>query len=134
MTNNETVDQSLLAEDLATKIPYTFGDMFLVKPLDKIMVKKEVTILPDKEPVKGEDGVEAVEGEPKTEVQEVESDYSKGIILKVPNSYNAEKDAIHPGIKPGTIILYKQTRTIPFDLVKTSRLIRAFDIVATVND
>ena len=133
MNEDKLMDQSQLAESVAEKIPYTFHDCFLVKPLDKIMVKKEVTELPNNKPVKDKDGIEAVEGTPKTEVKEVESDYQQGIVIKIPSTYK-ETDNKLMSVKIGDIILYKPTRTMPFDLLKDSRLIRYFDIVAVKND
>ena len=133
MNDDKLMNQSQLAESVAEKIPYTFHDCFLVKPLDKIMVKKEVTELPNSKPVKDENGVEAVEGTPKTEVKEVESDYQQGVVIKIPSTYKETENKLM-SIKIGDIILYKQTRTMPFDLLKDSRLIRYFDIVAVKND
>ena len=133
MNEDKLMDQSQLAESVAEKIPYTFHDCFLVKPLDKIMVKKEVTELPNNKPVKDENGVEAIEGTPKTEVKEVESDYQQGVVIKIPSTYKETENKLM-SIKIGDIILYKQTRTMPFDLLKDSRLIRYFDIVAVKND
>ena len=121
MNDNKIIDQSQLAESVAEKIPYTFLDYFLVKPLDK--------------PVKDDNGIEAVEGTPKTEVKEVESDYQQGVVIKIPHTYEKSiKDGHNVfDIKLGDIILYKTTRTIPFDLLKDSRLIRSFDITAVKN-
>lgn len=133
MNEEKLMNQSQLAESVAEKIPYTFHDCFLVKPLDKIMVKKEVTELPNNKPVKDKDGIEAVEGTPKTEVKEVESDYQQGVVIKIPSTYK-ETDNKLMSVKIGDIILYKPTRTMPFDLLKDSRLIRYFDIVAVKND
>ena len=134
MNDNENmIDQSQLAQSVSEKIPYDFTEFILVKPLDKIMVKKEVTELPNTKPVKDADGVEAVEGEPKTEVKEVESDYQQGVVIKIPSTYK-ETDNKLMSVKIGDIILYKPTRTMPFDLLKDSRLIRYFDIVAVKND
>lgn len=133
MNEDKLMNQSKLAESVAEKIPYTFHDCFLVKPLDKIMVKKEVTELPNNKPVKDKDGIEAVEGTPKTEVKEVESDYQQGVVIKIPSTYK-ETDNKLMSVKIGDIILYKPTRTMPFDLLKDSRLIRYFDIVAVKND
>lgn len=133
MNEDKLMNQSQLAESVAEKIPYTFHDCFLVKPLDKIMVKKEVTELPNNKPVKDKDGIEAVEGTPKTEVKEVESDYQQGVVIKIPSTYK-EIDNKLMSVKIGDIILYKPTRTMPFDLLKDSRLIRYFDIVAVKND
>jgi len=135
MNEEKLMNQSQLAESVAEKIPYTFHDCFLVKPLDKIMVKKEVTELPNSKPVKDADGVEAVEGTPKTEVKEVESDYQQGVVIKVPITYKETNNhSTLMEIKVGDVILYKQIRTMPFDLLKDSRLIRYFDIVAVKND
>lgn len=133
MNEDKLMNQSQLAESVAEKIPYTFHDCFLVKPLDKIMVKKEVTELPNNKPVKDKDGIEAVEGTPKTEVKEVESDYQQGVVIKIPSTYK-ETDNKLMSVKIGDIILYKPTRTMPFDLLKDSRLIRYFDIIAVKND
>ena len=133
MNEDKLMNQSQLAESVAEKIPYTFHDCFLVKPLDKIMVKKEVTELPNNKPVKDKDGIEAVEGTTKTEVKEVESDYQQGVVIKIPSTYK-ETDNKLMSVKIGDIILYKPTRTMPFDLLKDSRLIRYFDIVAVKND
>ena len=133
MNEDKLMNQSQLAESVAEKIPYTFHDCFLVKPLDKIMVKKEVTELPNNKPVKDKDGIEAVEGTPKTEVKEVESDYQQGVVIKIPSTYK-ETDNKLMSVKIGDIILYKPTRTMSFDLLKYSRLIRYFDIVAVKND
>ena len=132
MNEDKLMNQSQLAESVAEKIPYTFHDCFLVKPLDKIMVKKEVTELPNNKPVKDKDGIEAVEGTPKTEVKEVESDYQQGVVIKIPSTYK-ETDNKLMSVKIGDIILYKPTRTMPFDLLKDSRLIRYFDITAVKN-
>ena len=108
MNDNKIIDQSQLAESVAEKIPYTFLDYFLVKPLDKIMVKKEVTELPNSKPVKDDNGIEAVEGTPKTEVKEVESDYQQGVVIKIPHTYEKSiKDGHNVfDIKLGDIILY----------------------------
>ena len=133
MNEDKLMNQSQLAESVAEKIPYTFHDCFLVKPLDKIMVKKEVTELPNNKPVKDKDGIEAVEGTPKTEVKEVESDYQQGVVIKIPSTYK-ETDNKLMSVKIGDIILYKPTRTMPFDLLKDSRIIRYFDMIAVKND
>ena len=141
MNEDKMIDQSQLAEDVAKKIPYTFTDSFLVKPLDQIMVKKEVTSLPNTKPVKDDNGIEAVEGEPTTEVKEVESDFSKGIILKRPINYeiqlNSEKEAgrqYSAHFEIGDVVIYKTTSARPFDLLKDSRLIKSYDILAIVNN
>ena len=54
-------------------------------------------------------------------------------MIKIPSTYK-EIDNKLMSVKIGDIILYKPTRTMPFDLLKDSRLIRYFDIVAVKND
>ena len=41
MEKEKIIDQSLVAESVAEKIPYDFVDSFLVKPLDPIKVMKQ---------------------------------------------------------------------------------------------
>lgn len=135
MSEGKMINQSQLAESVAEKIPYEFFDFFLVKPLDKIMVKKEVTELPNSKPVEDKDGVKAIEGTPTTEVKEVESDYQQGVVIKIPKSHeiSMKNENSVCDVKIGDVIIYKTSRTTPFDLVKNSRLIRSFDITAKVN-
>ena len=138
MSDNENmIDQSQLAQSVSEKIPYDFTDFILVKPLDKIMVKKEVTELPNTKPVKDADGVEAVEGEPKTEVKEVESDFSKGVIIKLPISYalqleleKASDRQYMPHINIGDVVVYRTMAAKSFDLLKDSKMIKTYDVVA----
>ena len=137
MNEDKLMDQSQLAESVAEKIPYTFHDCFLVKPLDKIMVKKEVTELPNNKPVKDKDGVEAVEGTPKTEVKEVESDFSKGIIIKLPISYTLQLESekasdrrYMPHFNIGDVVVYRTMAAKSFDLLKDSKMIKTYDVVA----
>ena len=37
------IDQTQLAEDLSSKIKYEFRQMFLVKPLEPVKVKKKIS-------------------------------------------------------------------------------------------
>ena len=60
MEEEKIIDQSVLAEDVASQIKYQFLDFFLVKPLDPIKVKKEFsTPVAKTEPVKDDNGIEA---------------------------------------------------------------------------
>lgn len=134
---DKLIDQSELANSVAEKIPYEFIDSFLVKLLDPIKVKKEfqVPVSKDDKPKKDKNGIEAVDfEETKTEVKEVDSDYRKGVVLKVPYSYTAqltdEKLSYIPTIKVGDIVLFRDVATRYFDLLKDSKLIKQYDIVA----
>ena len=127
------IDQSVLAEDVASKIPYEFRDFFLVKPLDPVKVKKEFsTPVAKGEPKADENGIEAQDfDEVKTEVKEVDSDYRRGIVLKRPEYYATADDlGTEREIKVGNVVLFKDTAGSFFDLVKDSKLIRMYDIVA----
>lgn len=129
MEENKIIDQSVLAEDVAAKIPYEFFDKYLVKPLEPVKVKKEFsTPVSDTPAKKDKEGIEAVDYEEvKTEIKEVDSDFRKGVVLKVP-TVGQETDTKH--IKVGDIILFKDRSTEFFDLVKDTRLVTYYNIVA----
>ena len=134
MEENIKVDQSVLAEDVASKIKYDFFDFFLVKPLDPIKVKKEFSKpVPTGTPTKDENGIEAQDfDDVETEVKEVDSDYRRGIVLKRPLYYNHEDTKIvgtPSEIKIGNIVIFRETAGLRFDLLKDSRLIRQYDII-----
>ena len=132
MEDKEIIDQSVLAEDVASKIKYQFLDYFLVKPLDPIKVKKEFSKPVDAKLSKDEDGIEAQDFDKvETEVKEVDSDYRKGIVLKCPLYYeNSDDDAKkYQYIKIGDTIIFREAAGLRFDLLKDSRLIRQYDIL-----
>ena len=138
--DEKMIDQAAVAESVGNKIKYSFSDYFLVKPLDPIKVKKEFTKLPeDKKPVKDKNGVAAVnveDSEIETEVKEVDSDYRKAVVLKTPFYY--EKTLMeNPNmmkIKVGDVILYKENRSMWFDLIKDSQLVKIYEIIAVENN
>lgn len=130
---NKLIDQSRLAESVAAKINFEFARDFLVKPLDPVKVKKEFS-----EPVtnnkakKDEDGIEAVDYDKvKTEVREVDSDYSKGVVLKIPHEYTMQSTSDYTPfpIKVGDVILYRSNAAKYFDLVKDTQVIRSYDVI-----
>ena len=132
MEDKEIIDQSVLAEDVASKIKYQFLDYFLIKPLDPIKVKKEFSTPVDTTIRKDADGIEAQDfKEVATEVKEVDSDYRKGIVLKCPLYYeNSDDDAKkYQYIKIGDTIIFREAAGLRFDLLKDSRLIRQYDIL-----
>lgn len=137
MDKEKLIDQSQLAESVAEKIQYDFRDKFLVKPLDPIMVKKEFSKpVPTGESTKDENGVEAVDYDKvETEVKEVESDFKKGVVLKVPFTYSErmkdEKFREMP-IKVGDIIVYSYGKW--FDIMKDTELVGMYDVIAVINN
>lgn len=131
MEEEKLIDQSVLAEDVAKQIKYEFRDFFLIKPLDPVKVKKEFNTPVAKGDVKKDDGLEVQDfDEVKTEVKEVDSDYRRGIVLKRPVWYPAEEIKENEIINIGDVILFKDTAGMFFDLVKDSKLIRLYDIIA----
>ena len=134
MEENNTIDQSLLAEDVSSKIKYNFFDFFLVKPLDPIKVTKEFSKpVTTGAPTSDENGIEAQDYDKvETEVKEVNSDYRKGIVLKRPMYYeqmiaNENQDGVE--IKVGDVVLFRDAAGSYFDLLKDSKLIRQYDII-----
>lgn len=136
----QKIDQKPLAEDLSNKIHYEFTRQFLVKPLDPVMVMKEFnTPIPSDaesnvpaEDVKYKDGLDVIDyNEVKKEVKEVESEYKRGIVLKVPHEYKNQlvSDKMVPiDIKVGDIVIYKYGAW--FELLKDTSLLSPYDIIA----
>lgn len=122
--NEEKVDQHQLAESLSGSIPYEFVDHFLVKLLDPVRVVKEFSKpVGESEAKTDANDVTAVDYEKvETEEKEVDSDYRKGIVLKLPR--HAENISI------GDTVLFSDRSGRPFDLLKGSKLIRYYDIIA----
>lgn len=125
MEEEKMIDQTVLAEDVSNKIKYEFIDFFLVKPLDPIKVKKEIsTPVTDGKVVEDKNGVKAEDFDGvKTEIKEVDSDYRKGVVIKLPIYYKEET------IKIGDIVLFRDRAGINFDLLKDSKLLRQYDIL-----
>lgn len=131
---NEVIDQSALAESVANGIKYQFLDFFLVKPLDPIKVKKEFSKpVATGTPAKDANGVEAQDFENvETEVKEVDSDYRKGVVIKLPMYYTEPVDPEHPTMRPlsvGDVVIFREAAGLRFDLLKDSRLLRQYDIL-----
>lgn len=112
-------------ETVINDIKFVFEKDVLVKPLEPIMVTKEVTIpIPTGEI--GKDGFEIYDT--KAETKEIESEYAKGIILAMPANMD------HVGIKYsfslGDTVVYSNKFAKDFDLYKTSKLIKPYDVIA----
>jgi hypothetical protein len=110
-----------LLEEVIAGIGYSPITCFLVKPLEPIMVSKDITTMKPNG-VKDEDGIEGFDTE--TETKEVESNFKEGIVLKLPLQGACDNVYI------GTRIVYNKKFAIDFDLFKDSQLVKPFDIVA----
>lgn len=132
MEEEKMIDQTPIAESLSEKIQYEFRTQFLVKPLEPVMVQKKFTTPVGDKPSVDEEGVKAIDyDEVKEEVKEVESDFKRGIVLKVPFEYESRKgdDRFKEmDIKVGDILIYKYAPY--FDLIKDTQLVSAYDIIA----
>lgn len=131
------IDQTPLAEAVSEKIPYKFAKYFLVKPLEVETVKKEIS-RPIKTETVEEDGMDITDynGVEKV-IEEVPSEYTKGIVLKIPHEYsqmlNDENIRIRPILtKVGDTIVYKTVAGRYFDLCKDTQLVAPYDIVGIV--
>lgn len=129
--NKDLIDQSQLAQDVAERIPYSFFDFFLVKPLEPIKVKKEFSKPVSNGTSKDENGIEAEDFDKvETEVKEVDSDYRRGVVIKCPTYYDEPDAKIQANV--GDVVIFRDTAGLRFDLVKDSRLLRLYDILGTV--
>jgi hypothetical protein len=132
--DEKIMDQSQLANDLSDKIEYDFNREFLVKPLEPVMVKKEFSkpVAESEKPTKDENDIEAIDyKDVETEVKEVESDFKRGVVLKVPHEYKQQLEGdkyIPMDIKVGNVIVYKYGKW--FDLLKDTQLVPAYEIIA----
>lgn len=136
MEEEQKVDQAPLAKDISSKIHIEFADAFLVKPLERIKVKKEFSkpVPKSDKPKKDKNGVAAVDYDKvETEVKEVDSDYREGIVLKVPYQYTkfmADDKSYNMPIEVGDTIIYEDKAGKFFDLIKDTQIVKHFNIIA----
>lgn len=137
MNEENMIDQTPIAEAVSEKIPYVFRNQFLVKPLEPVKVQKKITTpVGGDSPTTDEEGVTAIDyKEVKEEIKEVDSDWRRGIVLKVPFNYNNGSAVGQNGqqfkemdINVGDMIIYKYGPF--FDLVKDTQLVSLYDVVA----
>ena len=119
----EVKENELLAEVIAG-IKYIPTNTILVKPLEPVMISKDITTM---EPTgeKDEYGVETFDT--KTETKEVESEYSTGVVLKIPTCLTECEYRV------GDTIVYNKKFAKDFDLFKDSQLVKPYDIIAVSN-
>lgn len=104
------------------RIGFTFEKEILVKPLPTIMVDKVVV----KQIPTGEQDEEGNNlYETKEEKETVESNFETGVVLSLPTVYTGS-------IAVGDTVVYNKKFAIDFDLYKTSKLVKPYDIIAKV--
>jgi len=107
-------------ETIVNGLEYDFFKDILVKPLEPIMIDKEVAVGTGEEDV---DGFEKM----KTEVKSVQSDFLLGIVLAIPENRLVGEYPIQ--FKVGDTVVFPTRSVKPFDLFKTSLLVKEYDIV-----
>lgn len=119
----KTNDTTALAKSVSERINYKFLKDILVKPLEVVKVKKEVSVPVVKETTNDPEFGEVHEyDEVEKKEMEVDSAYRKGIVLKVPSNIE--------DIFVGDVIIFNDRFSSEFDLLKDSRLVKPYDIIA----
>lgn len=108
-------------ETVVNGLKYSVLKDVLVKPLEPIMVTKEIT---ESVPTGEVDEEGYNKYEVKTETKEVESEFGTGIVLQIPESITA------PEFKVGDTVVYNKKFAKDFDLFKDSQLIKSYDVIA----
>lgn len=111
-----------ILESVVKDIKFQFKKDILVKPLDPIKVKKTITEqIPNGK--KDEEGNNLYDVKETT--KDIESDFEKGLVLATP-------DVCDLNISVGDTIVYPRKFAKEFDLYKTSKLVKPYDVVAVV--
>lgn len=138
MDEEKIMDQGPVAKSIANKIPYEFTDDILVKPLDPIKVTKTFSKpVSNGSPTTDVNDIKAIDfDDVETEVKEVNSDFRKGIVLKIPrimwgsNYENTDGGRVpRLDIRVGDVIVFPETNRY-FDLVKDTMLVKSYNVIA----
>ncbi len=138
MEEDKNIDQTKLAESVSDNINMLFIRDFLVKPLALEKVKKEFSKPVPKDTKTDPNGVEATDYDKvETEIKEVDSDYRKGIVLKVPLDQANAKDnnSYNWGVYDiaiGDTIIYPTKYGRWLDILKDTQLVSTHDILAVI--
>jgi hypothetical protein len=125
METLDNVSNEKLLEMVVEKLVYEPIKDILVKPLEPIMIDREVNV-PFKSEELDEDGEPIMEM--RKEIQQVPSIFRKGIVLALPidSAYCKE---INVG---DTIVFNGKFNSVEFDLFKDSMLVKPFDVLFKV--
>ena len=121
----DNVSNEKLLEMVVEKLVYEPIKDILVKPLELIMIDREVNV-PFKSEELDEDGEPIMEM--RKEIQQVPSVFRKGIVLALPIDSNYCKE-INVG---DTIVFNGKFNSVEFDLFKDSMLVKPFDVLFKV--
>lgn len=135
---NETAEQATqavqsaqdkeLLQVVVSKLEYQPLRDLLVKPLDEVIVTKEINETVETGEIDEATGMPILDV--KTSTEEVPANFRKAIILAVPSNHQWPDAANHPEV--GDTIAYVKKHAIDFDLFKTSQLVSPFNVVAFI--
>ena len=118
------MENDLLLKETIEKIEYTLFKDVVVKTLSPIRVTTPIT---EQSPTGELDEMGYQKYDTKTEVREVDSDWSIGVVLQIPESCGEQP------FKIGDTILYKNRTAVDFDLIHNTQLVRPYDIIGKHN-
>lgn len=113
-----------LLEETLEKIEYTLFKDVLIKTLSPIRVTKPIT---EQIPTGELDEMGYQKYDTKTKVREVDSDWSIGVVLQIPESCGEQPFNV------GDTVLYKGRIAVDFDLIHSTQLVRPYDIIGKFN-
>lgn len=123
-------DNKTLAQSIAAKIDFEpSDDRILVKPMKPVMITK---LLPTP-PTQPARNIEEAEQQEPTEPtkQRVEANIQKGVVIKLgPDYSNPEVPERLKGLALGDIVYYPRGAGINFELLKDSRMLRRYEVLA----
>lgn len=124
--NTTEASNESIATYLGDRIPYHMCKDVLVKPLDPIKIKREFEVPVVKEKTQEEGETINEYEETKKEIREIDSNFAKGIVLKVPSAV----EGIDWKFKVGDTVVYNKRFSVEFDIFRDSVLVKPYDIIA----
>lgn len=133
------IETKKLAAELSAKITYTpADDRLLVKPMKPVMITKELPAPKNNSLPTNTDELEAVEKEEVKLVKtKVPANMTKGIVLKLGAEYakaeawaKAEGKPYTPDYEVGDIVIFPTFAGVNFELMKDTKMLRKYEIVA----
>jgi hypothetical protein len=124
----ESINQVVLAQSVSENIKYDVLKDVLVKPLEPVMIEKEVQVPKVKKTTNDEASSNIQEyDELETKIERIKSAFRRGVVLKLPIDIPTDTSF---KFNVGDIVVYNERMSKDFDLLKDSQLVKAYDIVA----
>lgn len=120
------VDNKKLALDIASKIDFQpTDDRILVKPMKPVMITKLLPTAPKVEPKSIDEAEQAEPTEPSK--QRVEANIQRGVVIKLGTEYLKNNPE---GLDVGDVVYFHRMAGMPFELLKDSKLLRRYELLA----